>query len=133
MKAKNGVFRTFAILSYIANGLSAVIFLWFFMACLINGVAAIESSTLDSLFGGGMLVFAAMGGLLFAVSILSILGVAKMQRGKRVGYFIYAISNGLWALILFYAASSGQVWLFLMGLVSLVFIGYFALRLPKLS
>jgi len=133
MKSKSGVFRTFSILSYIANTLSAIVLLWFLLACLINGLDQLKDTSLANFFGGGLILLAIGAGVLCTASILSIVGVAKMRRGKRTGFFLYAISNGLWVLIVFYGASAGNIYLLIMGGISSLFIAYFALRLPKLS
>ncbi len=133
-KSGSSMYKTMNILSYIGNGVWGILFLLLFVACIVNGAAVASTVSLDSFFGGAIAFFAFLSALVVALCVVSIIGVLKMRKGKRKGFFLYAIANGLWALVLFYAASdNGGFNLIAGGVISFAFVYYYGMRLGKLS
>lgn len=129
----SSTFKTMAILSYVGNGVWAFLFLLLFIGCVVNGAAMLKSVSLDNFFGGAIMFFTVISALVMVVCLVSIIGVVKMKNGKRRGFFLYAIANGLWSLLLFYAGTGdGGTVFWIGGIISLLFIGFYMLRLHKL-
>lgn len=133
---RSSFFRTIVLLSHIGNFFTVLIFTFLFIAAMNN-----ESiSTKETTFFG--YTFASMAYLKYvALSVLFIclmtfIGVVLMKRGKRIGFFLYAILNGIWACLLFYFSmgeSSLQLFLQVWSAITVLFIVLFATRIPKLS
>lgn len=129
----SSTFKTMSILSFVGNGIWAFLFLLLFIGCVVNGAALMKSVSLDSFFEGAIMFFAVISALIIAACLVAIVGVVKMKNGKRRGFFLYAIANGLWSLLLFYAGTGdGGTIFWIGGIISLLFIGFYMLRLHKL-
>ena len=129
----SSTFKTITILSFIGNGIWALLFLLLFVACIVNGAAVIKSVSLDNFFGGAIVFFTLLSAVILGVCLTALIGVVKMRKGKRQGFVLYAVANGLWSMLLFYAGTDkGGSLFWIAGIISLLFIGYYALRLPKM-
>jgi len=128
-KEKQRTFQSFTMLSYIGNAVWGILFLILFIACIINGEGMLEAGEDTSRVTFYLIVSA----LILIASILCIIGVMRMKRGKKAGFYAYAIGNLIWIGLLFYDAERyGLVFPVLAG-ISAVFVIYYALRLPKLN
>jgi TRAP-type C4-dicarboxylate transport system permease small subunit len=65
-----------------------------------------------------MLAFSAI----VALCVASIVGVVMMNNGKRGGFIVYAISNGIFALLLFSGVSAENPQGAIFGVISVGFI-----------
>lgn len=133
---RSSFFRTIVLLSHIGNFFTVLVFVFL----LIGSINAEETSaTQTEMFGFqfafmSYLKYVAMG-VLF-ICLLTFIGVFSMKKGKRRGFFIYAIPNAIWACLLFYfsmSESSLQLFLQVWSAITVLFIVLFATRIPKLS
>lgn len=133
---RSSFFRTIVLLSHIGNFFTVLVFVFL----LIGSINAEETSTTQSeMFGFqfafmSYLKYVAMG-ILF-ICLLTFIGVVLMKRGKRSGFFLYAIPNAIWACLLFYFSMDIVTLGFVMKIfsaISVLFIVLFATRIPKLS
>jgi hypothetical protein len=133
---RSSFFRTIVLLSHIGNFFTVLVFLFL----LIGAINSVGTSTKQTeMFG---FQFASMSylkyvsmGVLF-ICLLTFIGVFSMKRGKRRGFFIYAIPNGIWACLLFYFATDATSLKFFLQLwsgLTVLFIILFATLIPKLS
>lgn len=128
------LFNVMSILSYIGNGIWTLLFLVLFIGCLSNGAAMMKTISMDAVFGGVVAFFAILSALVILLCVVCIIGMVKMRKGKRSGFFLYAISNGIWGLLIFYAAADGGDIMFIVGgLISIGFIIYFGNIFRKLN
>ena len=128
-RERKSIFQTFAMLSYIGNSIWGILFLLLFIGCIINGEGMLREGDDTSRVTFYLIVSA----LILMASILCIIGVMRMKRGKKAGFYAYAFGNLIWIGLLFYDAGRyGLVFPVLAG-ISAVFVIYYALRLPKLS
>ena len=133
---RSSFFRTIVLLSHIGNFFTVLVFV-FLLIGSINSEGT--SDTQKEMFGFqfafmSYLKYVAMG-VLF-ICLLTFIGVFSMKRGKRRGFFLYAIPNGIWACLLFYFSmdeSSLQLFLQVWSAITVLFIVLFATRIPKLS
>lgn len=132
-KKKSGAFNTLTILSYIGNAILALLFMILLIGCITNGTNFENSKAFSGLFGGLLGVFAIMSILVIVTCWLCINGVAKMKKGKRRGFMFYLIGNGLWVLLLIYGGSEGSLPFLICALISIGFIVFYAMKLPKMS
>lgn len=131
---RSALFNVMSILSYIGNGIWTLLFLVLFIGCLSNGAAMMKNVSMDAVFGGVVAFFAILSALIILLCVVSMVGMAKMGKGKRSGFILYAISNGIWALLIFYAAAGdGGMGFIIGGLISLGFIVYFGSTFRKLN
>lgn len=133
---RSSFFRTIVLLSHIGNFFTVLVFVFL----LIGSINAEETSATQSeMFGFqfafmSYLKYVAMG-ILF-ICLLTFIGVVLMKRGKRSGFFLYAIPNGIWACLLFYFSMDIVTLGFVMKIfsaITVLFIVLFATRIPKLS
>jgi hypothetical protein len=129
----SGAFGVMSVLSYIGNGLWALLFMIFLIGCIINGKDMVNGGSFEALFGGMLGVFALMSALIVILCWLCISGVSKMKKGIRKGFIFYLIGNGLWSVLLIYGGRDGTVYMLGGALVSIIFIGFYAMKLPKMS
>ncbi|NOQ73334.1 MAG: hypothetical protein GQ574_15115 [Crocinitomix sp.] len=132
-KKESGAFGVMSVLSYIGNGIWALLFMILLIACITNGTSMQNSGTFDGLFGGMIGVFAAMSALVIIMCWLCISGVAKMKKGNRRGFMFYLIGNGLWIMLLIYAGREGNVTFLSGAVISIVFVTFYAMNLPKMK
>ncbi|MFT5824024.1 MAG: hypothetical protein ACI8ZM_005290 [Crocinitomix sp.] len=130
---KSGALGAMSVLSYIGNGLWALLFMILLIGCITNGTDFENSSAFDGLFGGMLGLFAVMSLLVIIMCWLCIIGVAKMKKGNRRGFMLYLIGNGLWVMLLIYGGRDGSVALLFGAILSIVFIAFFAMKIPKMS
>lgn len=132
-KQRQRTFQSFSMLSYIGNGLWGALFLILFLACIINGKAVLQEGEDVS----RITFYLVVSGLIVTASLFCIIGVLRMKKGKKKGFYMYVIGNLVWITLLFYDSIFGLgtygIFFPLMAGVSAIFIIYFALRLPKLS
>ena len=71
---------------------------------------------------------------LVALNGLAILGVTKMMKGKKGGFILYAIMNGIWALLILLGAQNGEnpAGSIIVGLVSVGFIVAFGMQMKNM-
>ncbi len=130
---KSGAFKTMTVLSYLGNVICALLCMVLLIACITNGTSMENSEMFDGLFSGLLGVFAVMSALVIGMCWLCIIGVAKMKKGLRRGFILYLIGNGLWVVLLIYSGSDGSLPSLLGALISIGFIAYYAMKIPKLS
>ena len=123
------VVKTLAILSYVGNGLWTLLLLIMafalnaFMGELVNRLDAPTMST-DQL-----MTLIMIGCLVLAVfCILSIVGAAMMTKGKKSGFVLYAIGNGIWTLLMIMGGTPQGI---VFGVISLGFILGFGMQLKN--
>jgi|GEM_PF-2323880 len=132
-KEKQRTFQSFTMLSYIGNAVWGILFLILFIGCIINGEAMLKDGEDTS-----RLTFYLIASAVILIScIFCIIGVMGMKRGRKKGFKNYAIGSVIWVLLLFYDSTFGRGtygMLFpIIASVSIVFVIYYALRLPKLT
>ena len=132
-KKESGAFGVMSVLSYIGNGVLALLFMILLIACITNGTSMANSGTFDGLFGGMIGVFAVISALVILISWLCIIGVAKMKKGNRRGLMFYLIGNGLWVILLIYTGRDGSLTFLSGALISIVFTAFYAMKLPKMN
>ncbi len=133
---RSSFFRTIVLLSHIGNFFTILIFAFLLIGAINNeGIATKETTFFGHQFSSmAYLKYVAMG-VLF-ICFVTFIGVILMKRGKRSGFFIYAIPNGIWACLLFYFSLDIVTLGFLLKIfsaVTVLFIVLFATRIPKLS
>ncbi|WP_066757943.1 hypothetical protein [Crocinitomix algicola] len=135
MSRNKNLFKTFTSLAYIANVIWAVLFSILLIGCILNGEAILnaapDSINPEGFFGSLIALFLVLSIVVVTLCVLSILGLNKMRANARKGYFLYVISNGVWALLQIYIGSDGTIFYLASGLISIVFIFYFTVQLPK--
>lgn len=113
--------KTLAVLSYIGNGICLATFLVFFVLTLVNAGSLWGTRGL----GNAAPVLSLIMLLLVGLCALCIVGVYKMSKGKKVGFWLYLVPNILWVLgninVIYKGASNGSNHFFL--LLTLGFIG----------
>lgn len=125
--------KTLGILSIIGSSLWGLLVLilmfWFLSASSSMG------RMLPIADPGGMMAALIIAFLiLVAINALAILGVTKMMKGKKGGFILYAIMNGLWALLILMGASNGEnpAMSIIIGLVSVGFIIAFGMQMKNM-
>ncbi|NOQ73339.1 MAG: hypothetical protein GQ574_15140 [Crocinitomix sp.] len=123
--------KVLAVLSYIGHGFLLIIMLIAFVF-----FATASSSTVGQLMGGrmegGMLSVILVVFLLFiGFSIMSIIGAAKMHKGKKSGFILFAIGSGLLGLLILLGAAE-QVSNLILGLIIIGFVIAFGTQLKHL-
>ncbi len=131
-KSHSSLFSTVSGFSYTGNIIWGVLFGLLLIGCIINGASMLEETSLDNFFGGVVVGFAFMSTVILALCVVCIIGLVKMKKGERRGFLIYAISNGLWSLILIYS-SQGDFLFLGMAAVSIAFIIYYAIFSKQLN
>jgi hypothetical protein len=123
------VVKTLAVFAYIGNAIWALLFLILVLALesmsgmLVNRMEAPGLST-DQLMTYILIVCV----VFVVVCLVSIIGAAKMTKGKKSGFYMYAGSNGLWTILLLLGGTPQGV---VVGLISLGFIVAFGMQLKK--
>lgn len=129
------------VLSYIWSGIVIICLLlalalsgFIFEACerMINGEGDIQMSEMqiqgmDKMMEMGQGVFAGIMGAYLVASIISLLGVIKMWKLQKMGFYIYAIINGLGLIYGIYEGS------YFGGVISLAFIIMYGLNLKYMK
>ncbi|MDA7803210.1 hypothetical protein N8987_01365 [Crocinitomix sp.] len=136
-KINDSAFKTMTTLSLIANTVWGTLFLLLLVACVFNSEAVLNS-TKDSispneLFGNLIVLFLILSAIVVILCWFCIRGISRMKKGELRGFYTYALTNGLWALLQIYIGSDGTIPYLISGVVSIIFIFYFALKLPKFS
>lgn len=153
-KQRPGFLTTLCVLSFIGSGIFALIFLlgtfmsgmlmsWFGLGGMESAVAnssamggadadTMKAATTLASAGGGMIatfisyfVYIMVGLLL--LSVLSIVGVAKMMQLKKSGFWLYLIPNLIMTVLFFMGGS------WFIGSVGALFIILYGLNLKHLS
>ncbi len=132
---RSSFFSTIVLLSHIGNFFTILIFAFLFIAAMNNESISTKETTFFGYTFASMtyLKYVALG-VLF-ICLLTFIGVFSMKRGKRRGFFIYAIPNGIWACLLFYFSMDIETLGFIMKIfsaITVLFIILFATRIPKL-
>ncbi|MCB9223464.1 MAG: hypothetical protein H6582_04740 [Crocinitomicaceae bacterium] len=132
-KGVPGIVKTLAVISYIGNAIWGLLFLA--VGLMVNSLGGlfvnrIESATLssDQLMRNVMLV--SLG--IFIVCVINFIGALLMHRGKKRGFYFYAITNLIWAYLIYWILGEtvqGAV----CGLISVLFIAGFGMNLKKLN
>lgn len=130
---RSGLFNTMSILAFVGNGVWGLLFLLLLIGCTVNGAAMMESTTLNNFFGGIVMFFAIASLLMVLSCVVAFVGVLRMRKGYKRGFFLYASGNGIWILAVLYAAIEGGMTYVLGGILSLLFVAYFASNLGKLK
>ena len=120
-KKKNSSLKVVALLSYLANGFWALMFLLLFLGCIINAGKVEEVVQMDGVFEGLIYVMAGISIVMVMISILCIYGLSELVKGNKSGTRIYLICNSIWVLFVFYASAGSFVYITL-GLVSVIFM-----------
>jgi len=113
-------FKTLSIISHIGNAIWGLLMLITLMALMSAG-----NELLDEMFKGQrydpelkkylMIILLVMLGLI----ILSVVGVVQMKKRKKSGFILYAVTNGIWALLLLVGTTTLGI---IGGLASIGFI-----------
>ena len=123
------IVKTLAIISYVGNTLWALLFLIValalnsFKSMLVNRLDAPAMST-DQLMN--YILIASI--VIVLICIVSIIGAAKMTKGSKTGFYLYAVANGLWTVILLLGGTPQGI---VCGLISLGFIVGFGMQLKN--
>lgn len=118
--------KVLSIFAYIGNGLWATIFL----VVLLWIAFAFNSFRLPGVRSSDTGIICAALLFVTALCALSIVGAAKMAKGKKSGFYLYAIPNGIWSLMLFFNLEPTNI---VVSLVSISFISGFASQLKYLK
>lgn len=97
--------KVLAILSYIGHGFLIIIMLVgmaFFASASNSSLGALMGAQMNGMLGVIIVIFI----LFIGLSIISIIGAAKMQKGKKIGFVLFAIGSGL--LGVFFLLSGAQ-------------------------
>lgn len=133
--SKDRGFKTMISLSYIANAIWGVLFLILLVACIGNSQAIIDATkdriAPTEIFGSLIALFLILSLVVVALCIICIIGLNLMKRKTKKGFFLYAVANACWALLQIYIGSDDSFTFLASGLVSIVFIFYFTVQLPK--
>ncbi|MGB1102587.1 MAG: hypothetical protein ACPG21_03075 [Crocinitomicaceae bacterium] len=119
------MFNTLSILSIVGNVLVAILFAILFLGGLNNSSESLQNFAIDGVVGGFMLLFTVLSALVLISCILSILGVVKMRKGQRRGFKLYAIGNGAWIALVFYASLGDAYYYLISAAISALFILFF--------
>tara|TARA_B110000046_G_C12944895_1_gene377506 strand:+ start:157 stop:594 length:438 start_codon:yes stop_codon:yes gene_type:complete len=122
--------KVLAIISYIGHGFLIIIFLIsmaFFATASGSNVARIMGSQVD----GFMTILIVVFLLFISFSVISIIGAAKMHKGKKIGFVLFAIGSGLLGL-LFLLGAAQQMSNLILGLITLGLVVGFATQLKQL-
>ena len=131
------IVKFLAIFSYIGNGLWGL-----FLLLMIATLSSYESMFSGLLPGGAgssemasfMMMIKVILGLFIVTCIVSIIGTVKMGQGKRSGFFMYAIANGIWGLLFAYSGvTGGGMEALVIGLASIGFIVGFGSQLKSFT
>jgi len=120
------VVKTLAIFSHIGNAFWGIVILVIFFWALGSPASFKDTFNLTveakTAFIVGVL-------LLISIIIICIIGVVQMTRGKKSGFWMYLITNGLWVIVGFLAATPQNI---TVAAISLGFIFGFASQLKNL-
>lgn len=122
--------KVLAIISYIGHGFlitSLLISMAFFAIASGSNVARIMGSQVD----GFMTILIVVFLLFIGFSVISIIGAAKMHKGKKIGFVLFAIGSGLLGL-LFLLGAAQQMSNLILGLITLGLVVGFATQLKHL-
>lgn len=121
------VVKILAILTYVGNGLWALIFLGVFFWFMADSDAVAAELKLKDLPMGPVAIFILILELMF---LFCILGAYSMASGRRAGFWIYLVGNAIWILL---NILPGQVENFIVALISMGFTIGFIVQLKKLD
>ncbi|HBS87383.1 MAG: hypothetical protein A2W91_13910 [Bacteroidetes bacterium GWF2_38_335] len=127
-----GMVNTLAVFSYIGSGILALLFLWFLVA-FESVLDTIDLEEAFSKFGEGeaaLNIIRITIVILLVLNIGTIIGPAMMQKGKKVGFYIYAACNGIWVILMVLGGTPAGI---VLGLISLLFIIGYATKLKHLG
>lgn len=99
----------------------------FFAIASGSNVARIMGSQVD----GFMTILIVVFLLFIGFSVISIIGAAKMHKGKKIGFVLFAIGSGLLGL-LFLLGAAQQMSNLILGLITLGLVVGFATQLKQL-
>jgi heme/copper-type cytochrome/quinol oxidase subunit 3 len=122
--------KVLAIISYIGHGFLIIIFLIamaFFATTSGSNIARLMGSQVDGFLTILIVVFL----LFIGFSVISIIGAAKMHKGKKIGFVLYAIGSGLLGL-LFLLGAAQQPSNLILGLITIGLVVGFATQLKHL-
>jgi hypothetical protein len=125
-------FFTLLVLSYIGNGLW-ILFLLVAFSMLDKLIDAMEAIFVDVPMDVARRALALTLGAFIATCVGSIIGLILMSKRKRVGFWVYAVSNGIFALMVFANLGNGQLQPIIIGLASVGFIIGFSKHLKWMN
>lgn len=129
-KEKPGGMTPITILSYIGNTLWIILFAIYFAIFeqfidMLNLPSDVDLDKIIMLVRGVFL-------FLILVCIVSVFGVVQMNRGKKSGFTLYAVSNGIFGLLLIIGSFNNDqnpAFGIIVGGLSLAFIFFFSKHL----
>jgi hypothetical protein len=120
------VVKTLSILAYVGNGF------WGLMILILMLMVMSNASFFEDLVGVS-LPLGALYGAMFVIIVLcalSIVGANYMSKGRKSGFWIYAIANGIWALLLLPSGEPSNIGI---AAISIGFIIGFGAQLKNLN
>lgn len=123
------IVKTLAIISYVGNALWAVLFL--IVALAINSFKGMFVNRLQgaAMSTDQLMTYVLVACLIIiATCVISIMGAAKMTKGKKGGFYMYAVANGIWTILLIMGGTPQGI---VCGLISLGFIVAFGMQLKN--
>jgi magnesium-transporting ATPase (P-type) len=123
------IVKTLAIFSYIGNAIWALLFV-----IVVLAIESMMSQFINRLDAPGMSTDQLMTFMVIVclvillMCIVSIIGTVRMTRGKKSGFYMYAIANGIWVILLLMGGTPQGI---VVGLISLGFIIGFGMQLKK--
>jgi hypothetical protein len=123
----NQTLNVICILGYVGNGLALLLFLLALM--VINSM--MDSPQMEEFrrqlnvnnMEDFQVALTAGFGLFIVLIIVSIVGLIGAHKGKTWGFILYAIFNGLWALLLLISLDPFSIFLSLVSIAFIVTIG----------
>ncbi|MFT5824019.1 MAG: hypothetical protein ACI8ZM_005285 [Crocinitomix sp.] len=123
--------KVLAILSYIGHGFLIIIMIVvmiFFANASNTGFGQLMGPRLDEMLGVLMIVLL----VFIAFSVMSIIGAAKMHKGKKIGFVLYAIGSGILGVV-FLISGAQQISNLVLGLLVIGLIVGFGTQLKYLK
>lgn len=124
-------FNILSVLSYLGNLFWIALIMYYYtimnevlsLIPIPDGVAAAQVEQ----------IFLMLFGILIFTCMLSLIGVILMNKRKKVGFFIYAVGNGLFGLLMFVGGTSGSPMSILFGVTCFFFIYLYSRHLKWLA
>ena len=123
--------KVLAILSYIGHGFLIIIMLIgmaFFASASSSNLGGIMGAQMNGMIGVIIVIFI----LFIGLSIMSIIGAVKMQKGKKIGFVLFAIGSGLLGVV-FLLSGAEQFINLVLGLIMIGLVVAFGTQLKYLK
>ena len=125
--------KTLSILSIIGSSLWGLIVL-IVMFWMINAASSLSSMLPIADPSGAVVVLVIVFLIMIGLNVGTLIGAVKMMKGKKKAFTLYAICNGIWALLILLGAMNnpnptGSI---VVGLVSIGFIVAFGMQMKKM-